>query len=205
VQLLAARPHFRRELQLKLVQRDFPEDEIESALDRLAAQGLVDDTRTAAAFVAHRQDRRAEGRHRLRAELQRRGAGPEAIDLALAQLPDDDLDQAREAAREWTLRRGPGRAAARAEGGEAERTGQSPAPPQGGGRAEEESTEGEPWEPRRGATLSLRGASRSPSRTPEPESRNRAALARHLERRGFSRRAIVAVLNAAGAEPEEDA
>ncbi|HYH47247.1 MAG TPA: regulatory protein RecX [Thermoanaerobaculia bacterium] len=149
MQLLAARPHFRRELQVKLVQRDFPEDEIESALDRLTAQGLLDDPKTAAAFVAHRQERRGEGRHRLRAELQRRGAGPEAIDQALAQLPDDDLDQAREAAGQWSRRR------AGSEGLESDK--------------------------------------------------NRAALARHLERRGFSRRAIVAVLNAAGAEPEEDA
>lgn len=145
MQLLAARPHFRRELEVKLVQRGFPEDDIQSALDRLTAQGHVDDTKTAADFVAHRLERRGEGRHRLRAELQRRGADPDAIAQALADLPDDDLAPAREAAREWTARRG------------------------------------------------------------LESDRDRAALARHLERKGFSRRAIFAVLNDAGVDSPDDA
>jgi SOS response regulatory protein OraA/RecX len=99
--------------------------------------------------VAHRQERKGEGRHRLRAELQRRGAGPEAIDQALSGFPDDDLSQAREAAGEWTRRR-----------------------------------------------------SLASDRFSE---RDRAALARHLERRGFSRRAIFAVLNETGFDPGDDA
>ncbi|HEX7183401.1 MAG TPA: RecX family transcriptional regulator [Thermoanaerobaculia bacterium] len=134
VRLLAARPHFRAELEAKLAQRGYFEEEIDGALDRLAAQGYLDDARTARDFVAHRQEREAEGRLRLRAELAKRGAPEEAIEAALAELaPQDDLPAAREAAERWAGR----------------------------------------------------------GRRPEDP----AALARHLARKGFSRRAIFAVLN----------
>lgn len=131
-QLLAGRPHFRAELAAKLARRGFPADEIAAALDRLTEQGYLDDTKTAADFIAHRRERGGEGRLRLRAELVRRGAPAAAIDEALAGLDDeDDLAAARAAAARWT-----------------------------------------------------RGARKDP-----------AALARHLARKGFSRRAILAVLN----------
>jgi regulatory protein len=131
VQLLGSRPHFRRELQAKLAQRGFPPEEIEEALDRLTGQGYLDDRRTAAGFVEHRLSRNNEGRLRLRAELEKRGAPAEAIADALAAVPEDDLEPAREAAERWQR-------------------------------------------------LHPRG---------EP-----AALARHLARKGFSRRAIFALL-----------
>lgn len=131
VQLLGSRPHFRRELQAKLAQRGFPPEEIEEALDRLAEQGYLNDSKAAAGFVEQRLSRNAEGRARLRAELEKRGAPADAIDDALAALPEDDLEAAREAAERWQR-------------------------------------------------LHPRG---------EP-----AALARHLARKGFSRRAIFALL-----------
>jgi regulatory protein len=140
--LLASRPHFRAELAAKLRQRGFPAGDIAAALDRLAAQGYLDDARTAADFVAHRRARGAEGKLRLKAELVKRGAPAEVIEAALADLGDeDDLEGAREAAARWA-----------------------------------------------------RAGKQDP-----------AALARHLARKGFSRRAIVAVLNASpGGPPEED-
>src|SRR6185436_1500892 len=134
VRLLAPRPHFRAELEAKLAQRGYPAEEIAAALDRLATEGYLDDVRTARDFVAHRLERQAEGRLRLEAELVRRGAPREAIASALAQVPEDDLEAAREAAEKW-------------------------------GRG----------------------------RKPDP-----AALARHLARKGFSRRAIFAVSNLDG-------
>ena len=129
VQLLAARPHFRAELAGKLARRGHPQEEIEAALDRLTGQGYLDDRETAARFVEGRLER-GEGRARLKAELLKRGASGEAVDGALADLPEDDLPAAREAAERWA---------------------------------------------RKGGT--------DPS-----------ALARHLARKGFSQRAIVAVL-----------
>lgn len=132
VRLLAVRPHFRAELEAKLKQRGYPGEEIGAALDRLAAEGYLDDVRTARGFVTHRLEQKAEGRLRLKAELVRRGAPEEAVSAALAEVPEDDLEAAREAAAKWS-----------------------------------------------------RGRSR-----PDP-----AALARHLARKGFSRRAIFAVSN----------
>jgi regulatory protein len=101
VQLLGSRPHFRRELQVKLAQREFPPEEIEEALDRLAGQGYIDDRKTAVAFVEHRLEHKAEGRLRLRAELEKRGAPPDAVEEALAAVPEDDLEATREAAERW--------------------------------------------------------------------------------------------------------
>lgn len=133
VQLLGSRPHFRRELQAKLAQRGFPSEEIQDALDRLTALGYLDDAKTAVSFVEQRLARGAEGKVRLKAELEKRGATSEAISGALAALaPDDDREPAREAAERW-------------------------------------------------ARLHPRG--------------DGAALARHLARKGFTRRAIVAALN----------
>lgn len=143
VRLLASRPHFRAELEAKLAQRGYPEEEIAAALDRLAAEGYLDDVRAARDFVAHRLERKAEGRLRLKAELVRRGASGEAVEAALAEVPEDDLEAARAAAAAW-----------------------------------------------------------SRSHRPDP-----AALARHLARKGFSRRAIFAVSNldeALDEGPDED-
>jgi len=135
VQLLAARPHFRRELEGKLVRRGYPPEEVAATLDRLAGQGYLDEGETARAFVEGRQARGAEGRSRLKAELVKRGAAGEAIESVLADLtPEDDLAAARAAAARWAR----------------------------GGRS-------------------------------DPQ-----ALARHLQRRGFSPRAIVALLNERG-------
>jgi regulatory protein len=132
--LLAARPHFRRELETKLQQRGYPSDEIAAALDRLTEQGYLDDRAAARSFVESRSGR-GEGRARLLAELLQRGATDEVAEEVLAELtPEDDLPAARAAAERWERQ---------------------------GGR-----------DPR--------------------------ALARHLDRKGFSRRAIVAVLTARG-------
>lgn len=144
LELLARRAHFRRELETKLRQRGYGEEEIEETLDRLTAAGYLDDSRTALEFVTGRLAREPLGPVRLRADLQRRGAGEEAIDAALAELPSDPEDQlatTRAAAQRWRRRGG----------------------------------------------------------------RDLASLARHLQRKGFPHRAIVAVLaeSAPGEEPPD--
>jgi regulatory protein len=141
VELLALRPHFRRELATKLAQRRFPREEIEAALDRLAGQGYLDDRATARRFVESRAELRGEGRHRLRGELLKRGVPAGIADEALAEvLPEDDLEAARESAERY-----------------------------------------------------LRGGRRGPE-----------ALGRHLNRKGFSRRAIVQLLRELPGSPEID-
>jgi SOS response regulatory protein OraA/RecX len=136
LRLLAARSHFRRELASKLASRGFASAEVTATLDALAAQGYLDDERTAVELVRERRERRGWGRARLQAELQRRGAPAGAVDSALAGIgSEDDLALARQAA----------------------------------------------------ARLLRRGAAQP------------AALARHLARKGFSQRAILAVLEDTGA------
>lgn len=149
VQLLAVRSHFRAELAAKLTRRGYPEEEVEATLDRLTAEGYLDDRRAAEELTAARVERGGEGRRRLRAELARRGVAPAVVEETVAALtPEDDLPAAREAARRWSSRRPAGK------------------------------------DPRAEA----------------------ASLARHLERKGFSHRAIVAVLREGpGAGESEEA
>jgi regulatory protein len=129
----------------KLAQRRFPGSEIEAALDRLAAQGYLDDRANARRFVELRAAERGEGRARLRGELLRRGVAAEIADQVLGELlPEDDRAAAAEAARRYTAQRAS----------------------KGAGAAD--------------------------------------ALARHLSRKGFSRRAILAVLRELPDGPEID-
>jgi regulatory protein len=135
VSLLARRPHFRVELERKLRQRDYSEEEIAAALSRLREQGYLDDEWLAREFAAQRAERSGEGAARVRAEMQKRRLGEETIRGALADtMPEDDLPAARDAAGRW-------------------------------------------------------------SRSHRPDS---AALGRHLQRKGFSTRAIVRVLQDLG-------
>ena len=102
VLLLARRPHFRVELERKLLQRGHAEDEVAAALDRLRQQGYLDDERLAREFAAQRAERAGEGARRVRAEMEKRGLGGELISEAIADtLPEDDLAAAREAASRW--------------------------------------------------------------------------------------------------------
>jgi SOS response regulatory protein OraA/RecX len=101
VELLGQRPHFRRQLAVKLARRGFAEAEIEQALDRLAEQGYLDDTEAARGYAAARRAREGEGRVRIEAELRRRGAAAAAVTAALADLPADEVPAAREAAARW--------------------------------------------------------------------------------------------------------
>lgn len=140
-ELLARRPHFRSQLAAKLAARGYPDDEIAATLDRLAGHGWLDDHATARGYAAQQLARGPMGRRRLAAELARRGAPSAAIDEALAELPDDDLETAREAARRWARGR----------------------------------------------------------RTVDP-----ARLARHLDRKGFSPRAIRSVVAAGGLDHAAD-
>jgi regulatory protein len=89
-QLLATRPHFRRELETKLQQRGYPADEIAATLERLTEQRYLDDRAAARSFVESRSGR-GEGRARLRAELLRRGAAEEVAEEALAELTPEEL------------------------------------------------------------------------------------------------------------------
>ncbi len=111
--LLSSRSHFERELERKLRQRGYDEAEVAGTLERLRAEGLLDDRRTAGEFVRSRLARAPEGRRKLRAELRKRGVPAEIITETLdEETEDDDRDLARQAAERWLRTRSrPGRAA----------------------------------------------------------------------------------------------
>jgi regulatory protein len=84
--LLARREHSCTELKRKLAARDYAEDEIDTAVAALEAEGLASDARFAEAFVAARV-RRGQGPRRIQRELDARGVAPE-----LATAPMDQVD-----------------------------------------------------------------------------------------------------------------
>jgi regulatory protein len=86
--LLARREHSRRELEQKL-RRRFDAEEIDSALEALAEEGLQSDERFAFSFTRERM-LRGYGPRRIEAELQQRGVGIVAIDGALAMVPEEE-------------------------------------------------------------------------------------------------------------------
>jgi regulatory protein len=88
--LLAGQPRTRAELERKLAQAGAPEDVAAAVLDRLTQVGLIDDTAYAEAYVHTGVGVRRRGTRSLRAELRTRGVAPEVIDLAAAQVDDED-------------------------------------------------------------------------------------------------------------------
>jgi regulatory protein len=86
--LLAIREHSRLELTRKLEARGFGAAEIAQALDRLDAEGALDETRLAEQFIAERAAR-GFGPLRIRAELLRKGLSDDLIDPHLHAMRDD--------------------------------------------------------------------------------------------------------------------
>ncbi len=88
--LLAQQPRTRAELERKLSQAGAPEAAVAAVLDRLAQVGLVDDTAYAQAYVRTGVGVRRRGTRSLRTELRQRGVAPEVIDLAAAEVDEQD-------------------------------------------------------------------------------------------------------------------
>jgi len=175
LRLLGQRAHLRAELRRKLLQRGFDGDEVEAALIRCTEQGYLDDTRTAAALASEGQQRRGWGRAKVKAELVRRGASGASIEAALATTSDEaELARARELAARWR-------------------------------RTHPPAQRGTPAATAQNAALGSASSAAQNAALGSPSSAaQNAALARHLDRKGFSRRAIFAALSEAGAATELD-
>lgn len=93
--LLARREHSRVELERKLRLRGVSAELMTPALDRLAEQGLLSDTRFLQGFVASRA-RGGHGPVRIREELAQRGLPRESIEQALRAADVDWAEQLRE-------------------------------------------------------------------------------------------------------------
>jgi regulatory protein len=93
--LLAQREHGRVELARKLRRRGATSELIDSALDRLAEEGLLDESRYLESFIAARA-RAGYGPLRIREELAQRGLPREAIEQALGECGVDWAEQLNE-------------------------------------------------------------------------------------------------------------
>jgi regulatory protein len=117
LRLLARRPHFRAELERKLSQRGYPEEEIAEALARVAELGYLDDLGLARAEVGRLRARRGLSGAAVAAELGRKGVDAEVVAAALAGAGSEadadaaDLATAREVARRWLASHASDRAA----------------------------------------------------------------------------------------------
>ncbi|AGI23426.1 recombination regulator RecX [Pseudomonas sp. MT3] len=93
--LLARREHGRAELSRKLRQRGAAQDLIDSALDRLAEEGLLNESRYLESYIASRA-RAGYGPVRIREELSQRGLPRSEIDRALSEASVDWSENLRE-------------------------------------------------------------------------------------------------------------
>lgn len=88
LKLLAIREHARRELARKLAARGFAEADIDAVLDRLAADGSINEARLAEYYVAERMGK-GFGPLRIRGELREKGLEDDLIGRSLEPLWDE--------------------------------------------------------------------------------------------------------------------
>jgi len=92
--LLAQRQRSRVELRRRLLQKEHTEQAVAAVLERLDADGLLDDRAFAAAFVADKRRFGAWGAERIRRGLADLGVEAAVIDAVLAEGDDDELERA---------------------------------------------------------------------------------------------------------------
>jgi regulatory protein len=90
LRLLTRRDYTTAELRDKLASREYRAEEIDEALVNLAAQGLLDDQRAAAAHVGTAIRIKGRGRLRIQRELEARGLDRGVVRQALEALPASD-------------------------------------------------------------------------------------------------------------------
>jgi len=104
--LLARRPHFRRQLEAKLRLRGFEETDVVGVCDHLEERGFLDDTECARGLATGSMRRKGYGPRRVRAELAKRGAPETAVEEAVAEAFDDgEMPLLRQSAERWLCRR----------------------------------------------------------------------------------------------------
>ena len=102
LELVARRPHFRRELDQKLSRRGYSRDDIDTTLEELSQTGLIDDLAHARGLAVGPMARKDFGPRRIRAELIRRGVEEGVVEAVVSEIfsgSDEELRRAREAAR----------------------------------------------------------------------------------------------------------
>ncbi len=90
---IALRPRSEKEMRLYLTRRGLGREAAEGLLERLRAEGWVDDGAFAAFWVDNREAFRPKGRWALSAELREKGVADEAIEAALEALDEEESAQ----------------------------------------------------------------------------------------------------------------
>ena len=88
MELLARREHSRLELRQKLLQRGYPSELIDPALEQLIEERLLDEGRYAEIYACGRADK-GYGPLRIARELRERGIAQDVVQQALATLEND--------------------------------------------------------------------------------------------------------------------
>lgn len=87
----------RKQIIDRLVKKEIPQDIIDSTIERLEENGLLDDEEFAHEFVRVRHESRKQGTGVIRRELARKGVDRELVDEALSTIdPDDERQNARD-------------------------------------------------------------------------------------------------------------
>ena len=93
-----------REMEKLLKSRDLPDDVVATEIARLEGVGLLDDYALAADLAERFQRRKGLGASAVKQELGKRLLSPASIDLAVAELPADQLELATDEARKRLTR-----------------------------------------------------------------------------------------------------
>ncbi len=90
VRLLGLRPRSREEIERALRTKQYEEAVIEAAIERLVAEGLIDDAEFARFWSENRTTFRPRGTRALRYELRQKGVANEDMEDALAAVDEDE-------------------------------------------------------------------------------------------------------------------
>jgi len=93
-----------REMEKLLKSRDLPDDVVATEIARLEGVGLLDDYALAADLAERFQRRKGLGASAVKQELGKRLLSPASIDLAVAELPGDQMELATDEARKRLTR-----------------------------------------------------------------------------------------------------
>jgi regulatory protein len=88
--ILTARQYTARNLRRKLVQKGFAADDADATIERLIANGLLDDARYAAAFARGKLLGPGASRRRIRQQLYQRGIQNDIADAAIDSAIEDE-------------------------------------------------------------------------------------------------------------------
>jgi len=88
--LLAFQARSARDLRRRLVQKGEPAEHVERAIERLTAQGLLDDAQFARQLARSKVASQGASRRRLQQEMFKRGVAREVADEAIAEVYEDE-------------------------------------------------------------------------------------------------------------------